>query len=166
MLAILVVAFGGLETLNTQRVRYGVALTAVGFVLHYAWENLQCPQFVHREDDTVMWVAMVLATIGDVVLTWIVQVIVAAFSGRWIWPRAAGRRAWLLLFLLAVVIAVAVERYALATGRWSYAPTNPLIPGLEVSWLPVAQLVVLTPVSFLLADRWASSRFRRQRHDT
>lgn len=151
-----------LVAVNNQRLRYAGALTAAAFVLHYAWEHLQCPLFVHREDDTVMWVAMVLATIGDVVLTWIVQVFVAAFSRRWIWPRRASPASWILLFLLAVVIAVVVERYALATGRWSYAPTNPLIPGLGVSWLPVAQLVVLLPVSFLLADRWAAGRLRRR----
>lgn len=155
-----------LVTLNHQRVRYAGALTAVAFVLHYGWETLQCPLFVHRKDDTVMWVAMVLATIGDVVLTWLVQVVVAAYSRRWIWPRGAGRASWVLLLLLAITIAVVIERYALMTGRWSYAPTNPQIPGLGVSWLPVAQLVVLLPVSFLLADRWAAGRFRRRSRAT
>ena len=146
------------QTLNDERVRYALALTVIAFVLHYAWEHLQCPLFVHRGDDTAMGIAMVLATLGDVVLTWIVQVSVAAFSRRWIWPRGADRASWALVFLMAVVIAVIIERYALTTGRWSYAATNPQIPGLGVSWLPVAQLIILLPVSFLLADRCLASR--------
>lgn len=149
------------ETLDNDRVRYAVALTVIAFVLHYAWEHLQCPLFVHRKDDGAMWLAMVLATVGDVVITWIVQVAVAAFSRRWLWPRGAGLTAWGLLFLMAVVIAVFIEEYALATGRWGYAVTNPQIPGLGVSLLPVAQLLVLLPTSFLVADRYAHSQFLR-----
>jgi hypothetical protein len=49
--------------------------------------------------------------------------------------------------LFAFSFAVAVEKYALATGRWRYTAINPLIPLLKVSLLPVAQLMILTPVS-------------------
>lgn len=149
-------------TLDNQRVRYAVALTVIAFVLHYVWEHLQCPLFVHRSGDTAMWIAMVRATMGDVALTWIVQVSLAIFARRWIWPREAGRVPWVLLFLMAVVIAVSIEWYALATGRWSYAATNPQISGLGVSCLPVAQLIVLLPISFLLADRYAARQGPRR----
>ena len=35
-------------------------------------------------------------------------------------------------------------------SRWSYTADNPRIPGTEVSVLPVAQLLILFPLSFWL----------------
>ena len=152
------------DRLVDQNLRYSAALTTIAFILHYAWENVQCPQFVHRQGDTTMWLAMVWATSGDVALTWVTQLAFAAISGSWIWPRGARRRFWLLLPAAAAIMAVAVERYALATGRWSYAETNPQIPGLGVSLLPVAQLIILLPMSFLAADRLAGTTLTRRGH--
>jgi hypothetical protein len=137
--------------------RYALSLTATAFVAHYVWERLHCPLFVHPPGDTPMSLAMIQATLGDVGLTWMAQLTMAAVTGRWMWPRGAGRRTWGALLALSVGMALAIEWYALATGRWSYTPANPLIPGLGVSLLPVAQLAILFPLSFVAA-RFAATR--------
>jgi hypothetical protein len=141
-----------------EAVRYAIALSAFAFLAHYIWENLHCPLFVHRSGETPMWAAMIWASLGDVVLTWVAQLTLAVTTRRWIWPRAARLPAWLLLLGLAAGMAMAIEAFALATGRWSYAATNPRIPGLGFSVLPLAQLVVLFPLSFLAAARIATGR--------
>jgi hypothetical protein len=146
---------------SPETFRYSLALTALTFVVHYAWETLHCPLFVHRPEPIPMWLVMIRASVGDVALTWIAQLALATGTGRWIWPRGAGLRAWVLLLVLAAAIAIAVEVYALETGRWSYTVTNPRLPGLGVSVLPLAQLMVLFPLSFLAAARVAGRRARR-----
>jgi len=51
-----------------------------------------------------------------------------------------------------LAIAVAVEWLGLhVLRRWSYTPRMPLVPGLEVGLVPVAQMVILPPLVFLIA---------------
>ena len=61
-----------------------------------------------------------------------------------------------LLGLLGAVTAVAVERIALATGRWTYNPLMPIVPLLQVGLWPVLQMTLLPVLSV-----WLSERLRR-----
>ena len=142
---------------SPESIRYALTLTATAFLTHYVWERLHCPLFVHPPGNPALSLVMIQATLGDVGLTWIAQLSMAAATSRWMWPRGAGRRTWGTLLALSVGMALAIEWYALATGRWSYAPANPLIPALDLSILPVAQLAILFPVSFAAA-RFAATR--------
>jgi hypothetical protein len=151
------------SVVRRETLRYSAALTVVAFVVHYIWENLQCPLFAHRPEPTPMWLAMIRASLGDVALTWIAQLALARGTGQWIWPRRAPLRAWVLLLAPAGGMAVAIELYALQTSRWSYTVANPRVPGLGVSVLPLAQLMVLFPLSFLVAARLARRRARKGR---
>lgn len=40
---------------------------------------------------------------------------------------------------------------ALLLGKWSYAPTMPLVPYLRVGLMPILQMTLLLPLSFYLA---------------
>lgn len=55
------------------------------------------------------------------------------------------------LLSLALILSVAVETYALSIGRWAYTDAAPRLPGSSITVLPVAQLLVLFPLSFRLA---------------
>jgi hypothetical protein len=55
----------------------------------------------------------------------------------------------------ALVMSIAVERFAMTSGRWSYTANNPRIPGTDVSIVPVVQLLLLFPLTFWLAARIA-----------
>lgn len=136
--------------------------SAVAFTLHYAWENVQCgPYFVHASPNATQ-VDMVRATLGDVVMTWLVYAAVAFAVGRWDWPFDRWDwRQWATLLGAGLVISIAVERYALATARWSYTANNPGIPLVDVSVLPVAQMVLLLPSTFGIAA-WLVRRLRRR----
>jgi hypothetical protein len=141
-----------------------VALTsAVAFALQYVWENVQCSAFFVHASPSATPFDMVQATLGDVVMTWIAYAAVAVAVGRWDWPL--GRGGWLhwgTLVGAGLAMSIAVERYALATGRWSYTANNPRIPFLDVSLLPVAQMVLLLPATFWIAA-WFTRRLRRRR---
>jgi SAM-dependent methyltransferase len=126
----------------------------VAFVLHFGWEAIQCPIFFVHRGYVAGWGGMALASLGDVALTWVLHAVVAGVSRRWRWTRGPwswGQWAWLLGGALGV--AVGIERVALARDLWSYRAAMPVIPGLGVGVVPVLQLLVLTPLTFALAER-------------
>lgn len=138
----------------TDRVdaRFVVLLSVVAFALHFAWENAQCMAFFVHASKTPTQVDMVRATLGDVAMTWLAYAAVSLACRQWNWPFGKWAwKEWGALVGAALVLSVAVERYAIASGRWSYTADNPRVPGTDVSILPVAQLLVLMPLSFWLA---------------
>ena len=133
---------------------HACAVTGSAFVLNYLWENLQCPWFfVHRGGNPGQ-LAMVIATLGDVALTWLAQGMVAAVSRRWLWLLEPWHwQQWATLLGAALALSVLVESWALSTSRWAYTAINPLLPGTQVSVLPVAQLLFLFPLAFWLSRK-------------
>lgn len=99
---------------------------------------------------------MLIAALGDLVITLLAYGMVASIHG-WRWPlKPWSVGIWIALLGLALAISVSVEVYALHTGRWAYTDATPRLPGTPVSVLPVAQLLILFPLSFRLA-RWGGS---------
>lgn len=125
-------------------------VTGIAFGLNYVWETIQCRFFIHLEGKATA-AAMTIATLGDVAMTWFVQCVVAIVSRRWLWVLARWRwPQWALLLGTALVLSFLIEHWALATGHWAYTDINPRIPGTAISALPVAQLVLLFPLTFWL----------------
>ena len=126
----------------------------VAFGLHYVWESVQCSAlYEHGSFKATRW-GMVMATLGDVVITWILYIFVAALSRRWRWTLSFWTwRQWLPLIAVALMIGVGIELHALATGRWGYLPRTPVVPLLGVSLVALLQLAILTPTTFLISDR-------------
>ncbi len=101
---------------------------------------------------------MVRAALGDVLLTWMIYACAAAAAGRWRWNAGASRgREWAVLVGAAISLGVAVEVWALASGRWTYTSGMPVLPGLRVGLVPIAQLLILTPMSIRMAAYVAPS---------
>jgi|CXWL01.1.fsa_nt_gi hypothetical protein len=148
------------ESSATNRVdaRFVALLSTIAFALHFGWENAQCIAFFVHASTAPTQVDMVRATLGDVAMTWLAYGAVSLATRQWNWPF--GRWAWKewgSLVSTALVMSVAVERLAIASGRWSYTANNPLVPGTEVSILPVAQLLLLFPLAFWLTA-WIAGR--------
>ncbi len=135
-------------------VRHALALTVVAFLLHFTWENIQCPVFFEHGSYDASLGSMALASLGDVGITWVLYAAVAGVSRRWRWSAQGWSwRQWLTLMGLALATSWAIEAHALANHRWSYTALAPLLPGTNVSVVPVLQLLALTPLAFWLADR-------------
>jgi hypothetical protein len=142
-------------------VLHAFALTLVAFVLHFVWENIQCPIFFEHGSYDASLGGMALATLGDVGITWALYAAVAVVSRQWRWSAQGWSwRQWVTLLGLALAIGWAIEARALARHRWSYKAFTPLLPSMNVSVIPLLQLLVLTPLAFRLADL-VSSRKRR-----
>lgn len=137
---------------------HAATLSIVSFALHFAWENAQCRLFIHLATEPTQW-AMVRASAGDVLLTWIAQVVVAAVAGEWLWSLGPwGRRVYLTMGTTAVGLSIGFELFATSTGRWTYTELNPVIAGVALT--PVLQLLILFPASFALTRhiaRWLVS---------
>ena len=133
---------------------HALSVTGSAFVLNYLWENMQCPRFFIHPGGNAGQSAMVLATLGDVAMTWIAQGLVAAVSKRWLWLVGSWRlRQWALLLVAALALSFLVESWALATSRWAYTAINPRVPGMSISALPVAQMLLLFPLTFGLSRK-------------
>ena len=86
-----------LDELNIRRlgVFFGATLP-VAFALNYVWEIAQCRLFFIHGTLPPTQLAMLGATAGDVVLTGIAYLGVAAVSRRLMWPLATWSfRTWL-----------------------------------------------------------------------
>ncbi len=129
-------------------------VTGSAFGLNYLWENMQCPWFFIPRDGNGGQIAMVIATLGDVTLTWMAQGLVAAVSRRWLWLLGPWHwRQWATLLGAALGLSVLVESWALTTSQWAYTAINPRVPGTPISMLPVAQLLLLFPLTFGLSRK-------------
>jgi hypothetical protein len=142
-------------------VLHAASVTGSAFVLNYLWENMQCPWFFIHRGGSAGQIAMVVATLGDIAMTWLAQGLVAVVSMRWLWLLGPWHwRQWAMLLGTALVLSVFVESWALATSRWAYTAINPRVPGTPISVLPIAQLLLLFPLTFGLSRklvRWTSN---------
>lgn len=127
--------------------------SAVAFLLHFIWEYFQCiPFFIHGELPPTMW-SMLLATLGDVTLTWFAFFIVVfiARDFSW-WAKKWSWRVKLILMGLAVIFSAGIEVMALKSGRWFYTDFNPVIFG-TISVIPILQLLLLFPITFYISKK-------------
>ena len=125
-----------------------VALAVVAFALHFAWEMGHAKWFATMSElpfwTATAWCAR--AALWDVAISagaYLAAAVVAR-NARWIRQRSALSLAVYIAFGLAVT--VAIERWALAVGRWRYAATMPTIVGVGLSpllqWIVVPLLIV------------------------
>lgn len=156
---------------NRPRLGHAVALSVLAFLMHSVWEWGQCSIFFVHGSFEPTWSGMVVATAGDVFLTWTIYAVVALVSRRWRWSQ--GTWTWTQIGVLigtSLTLAVAGERWALGTGRWDYSGAMPMVPGLGVGFVPLLQLLLLTPLVILIVDRLsapvaASTATVRDRYD-
>lgn len=143
--------------------RIALTLAAISFPLHFAWEWAQCrPYFVHGSVPSTAS-AMLMASGGDVILTELLYFALALARGPR-WPLAAWSwRTWVAILMLSSLTAVGIELFALATGRWTYTPNAPRLPGTPLSLLPILQLILVVPGSLQLVRALAAARDIRRR---
>jgi hypothetical protein len=146
-----------------QRVLIGhlAFLSLLAFAAHFVWEMVQCPIFfVHGTYDATRK-GMIVATLGDVGMTWTIYAIVALASGRWRWERHRWRATqWLTLTVASLAISTWVEWRGLHEGRWWYTDAMPTLPGLGVGLVPLVQMVMLTPALIAATARLLDRRRR------
>lgn len=129
-------------------------LYVAAVLVNYLWE---VPQMVFYEWWGASWGTGLLvcfrAALGDGMLFLVLYGLGWALLRRRDWILRPGATGYTLLVLAGLVVAVAIEMHALAWNRWSYKTLMPLIPGLGVGLVPVAQMMIL-PTLIALLTRW------------
>jgi hypothetical protein len=124
-----------------------LALAVVAFALHFGWEMAHAKWYATM-DTLPFWTATAWcarAALIDVAISagaYAVAALVAR-SLRWVCELCAMSVA--IYFAIGLAITVAIERWAVAVGRWRYASNMPTIGDVGVSpllqWLIVPLLI-------------------------
>lgn len=134
--------------------RTAAALFGVAVVLNYPWEMAQSVLFAPMGSiGQASWRCFV-ASLGDGVMILAIQ-----FAGWLIYRRSRWFQHWSvgpIAFTMAAgaLIGVVVEWWGLSTGRWQYGASMPRLPGFDLALLPLVQMPILAPLTFLARDRW------------
>jgi len=75
------------------------------------------------------------------------------------WFIRPGRLQLLFAAAAGLVIAGAVEWWGLIAGRWQYNEWMPIVPGTPFGVVPIAQMIVLAPLTLFIAGAIANRRF-------
>ena len=124
-------------------IRRALALVLSAYALHFAWEMAHAKWFATMSElpfwTATAWCAR--AALWDVVISAAAYLAAALASRDVRWFRRPSPLPVAVYLLLGLVVTVAIERSALATGRWRYAPDMPTITGIGLS--PLLQWIVV-----------------------
>jgi hypothetical protein len=133
--------------------RATISVFFVAVLLNYLWELAQAPLYLGLKSYNlaVFWHCFV-ASLGDGVMVLLIVTIGWILFRRWDWFQRPGVGGYLVMLSAGLILAVMVEWVAVhVLGRWAYTDKMPIIPGLEVGLVPIAQMVVLPPLIFRIA---------------
>jgi hypothetical protein len=129
----------------------------VSFILNEVWEMAQMFAFVETAGHS--WVSTVgfctLAAVGDVEIILGIYMVGALAAGDPGWGLNGRWNMYAAAAVLGLIYSVLVEHAALATGRWSYTESMPVVPVLGAGLWPLLQMTLLPPLTFLFARWWA-----------
>jgi hypothetical protein len=137
-----------------------VALGLAAFALHFVWEMGHAKWYATMNAlpfwTATAWCAR--AALIDVAISAIAYAAAALVARNVRWVR--NPRALLLTIYLAIgiVVTLAIERWAVAVGRWRYAATMPTIAGVGLS--PLLQWIVIPLLVATLAHLIVGNQIR------
>lgn len=115
----------------------------VAFALNLIWENLHAVLYDNYQGGGITELILLRATLFDAIFIVLICLPFVLF------PKLKSKSNW--IFVLGLILAIAIELYALATGRWAYGSLMPVIPFLNIGLTPTIQLGVLGVLSFKFA---------------
>ena len=119
------------------------------FLLNLVWEVAQIPLFsgMARAEHGNALLVCTRATIGDVAIAEIAFCVMALRVGSRRWILRASPAMMTGFVAVGVVITIILEYLATHVfGRWTYAPTMPVVPVLRVGLTPLLQWIILPPI--------------------
>jgi hypothetical protein len=106
----------------------------LSFALNAIWENVQSVLYLTYQGGAITEHILLRAALVDTMFLFILL----AIGQRRI---AKSFRVWWII-IAGAIVAIGIERWALATGRWVYAATMPIVPLLSTGLTPTLQLAV------------------------
>ena len=140
-------------------------IISIGFGLNVLWEMGQMAAYVETADQP-WYETLALCTraaAGDVVILLGIYCATALAAADSVWSLRGKWNHYAIAMVLGIGTAALIEHAALADGRWTYNKAMPLVPFLEAGLWPLLQMVILPPLTFLMAVRLSSRRWAGKR---
>ena len=122
-----------------------VAIFFLAFLLNFILENLHSNLYLHYQDSPITELVLLRATLFDAVFITLLSLLFLKF-------QYFRKRLWHAL-IIGLIAAIAIELYALETGRWAYSDWMPIIPLLNTGLTPTIQLGVLAYIILKIITR-------------
>jgi hypothetical protein len=116
----------------------------ISFVLNWGWENLHARLYDNYKGGKITQFILLRATLADAFM-------ITALASPFILYILPMSYRWLLP-VIALIVAVLIEKSAMKQNRWAYKPSMPIIPILNVGLTPTIQLALLGYISLLLVS--------------
>lgn len=128
-------------------------IAGISLVLNLAWENLQAPLYQGYSNFWQHLPICSIASLGDVLIILVLYFVLAIVNRDMLWISKMNRADVAVLIVLGVLVAIGIEKWALATERWQYNLSMPLIPYIEVELLPALQMGLLPLFTYYIGKR-------------
>ena len=135
------------------------AIVLSAYALHFAWEMAHAPLFAPM-DRLAFWQATAWcarAAAWDVAISVAAYLAAALMARRVVWIHRRERLPLAMYFAVGLAITIALERWAIAIGRWQYREAMPTIAGIGLT--PLLQWIVI-PAAILAVVRWLTRPLR------
>ena len=134
-----------------------LAIGLAAYFLHFVWEMAQGGLFETMTRlpfwSATAWCARAAA--WDVVISFASYAAASVVSRDIMWPGNLRAVPLAIYLVTGMAITIAIERWALAAGRWKYAPEMPAIGGIGLA--PLLQWVVV-PIAIAAVVRVVARR--------
>lgn len=114
----------------------------IASALNSVWEHAHSPLYVHYKSGAITEFVLFRAALFDAAV-----ITAFAFLFLSLWRTKYG--IWIMAGAL-VLFSIALELWAVETGRWAYKEAMPIIPLLNVGLTPAIQLGLLGLLSVLV----------------
>ncbi|MBI2627443.1 hypothetical protein HYW72_00775 [Candidatus Nomurabacteria bacterium] len=112
------------------------------FVVNIVWENAHSFLYANYMGGSITETILAQAALWD-------AIIITFICLPFLYIGALEKKSWLII-ILGMAVAIAIELYALKTGRWAYNVYMPIIPIIRIGLTPTVQLGALGYFSFLI----------------
>ncbi|CAN5410713.1 hypothetical protein BH20ACI2_BH20ACI2_05690 [soil metagenome] len=120
--------------------------------MNWIWETAQISFYAESGKSWLVKIlGCTLAAVGDALLTLLAYGFGALVTRNWRWGISGGWKIYLTMALCGAVFAVIIEWIAMVSGHWSYNEGMPIMPFLQIGWLPFLQLTILLPAALRMA---------------
>ena len=113
----------------------------VAFLLNTIWETIHSLLYIQYRGGVISEYVLLRAAAFDAAII---------LLGIFIAQRFFGFHKIQFLLIFWLFVAIIIEWWALATGRWVYSGAMPIVPFLEIGLTPMIQLATLGLFSYLL----------------
>ena len=120
-------------------------LLVLAFVLNVCWEEAHHVLYVSYRGGEITHGILLRAGLVD-------AFVIGVLFGPLLFLRTHKTRVWLSV-AGALIFAVALERYALFSGRWIYQSSMPILPWVHTGLTPTIQLALLGWVAFWITQK-------------